>query len=1350
MIRHLDDRADAARRRAGDARGAAKEAPTRRRRGGRLLGCGLLLLAAPAAGSGGGPWEAELSAGQRAWVEETLAAMTLEEKAAQMIMVAETGFPRNPRSQTALDLVQSVRDVGVGGVILMRSEESTIPGLLNGLQEAARVPLLVAMDMERGLSFRVARGSVDLPFAMAVGATGSEDAARFVGEVTAREGRALGIHWAFAPVVDVNNNPDNPVINIRSFGEDPERVGRLGAAFIEGARGGGLMTSAKHFPGHGDTAVDSHKDLPVIGGDRRRLERVEWPPFRAAIAAGVDSIMVGHIAMSGLDGSGRPATLSPSLNEEILRGEMGFGGLIVTDAMDMDGVGEAWVGEATVDAVRAGADLILMPPDLRVALQSLVRGVEEGLLTEQRLERSVRRILEAKARLGLHENALVDAEAGALEVGRPEDIERAREIFEASVTLVRNEGGVLPLAAERPLRILHLVVPGDEGLPGSEFRARRIDVTTIAPGGEITAARADEIVGSVRGFTHALVSAGYYREPVSESVRRLLQRLAATDVPLIVASFGDPYILRDLPEAAAYLCTFGTSEGSRRAAAPAIFGEIDVRGRLPVTLSEKHALGHGIELPRRAMGLASAAPEEAGFRPHGLDDLDRMLDRFVAEGAFPGGVIAVGHRGRLVHLHPFGRLAYGEDAAPVEADTIYDLASLTKVVATTTMAMILVDEGRLDLDRKVQDYLPLFKGPGKEAVTVRHLLTHRSGIDWWAPLYEELEGSKAYLERVQAMDLVFEPGAEYLYSDLGIILLGEILERVAGQPLEDFVQERVFRPLAMTDTVYRPGEDLLERVAPTEIDAWRGRLVRGEVHDENAFALGGVAPHAGLFSTAGDLARFCQMLLNGGVLEHRRIVSRATVELFTRRAGTDDSMRALGWDTKSPDKSSAGSFFSSRSFGHTGFTGTSIWIDPERELFVVLLTNRVHPTRDNQLIREARPAVADAAVLALAEDGIVRVGLDRIAAGEDLGLRGKRLGLIVHAASVAVDGRHAVDVLREAGLDVVRLLTPEHGLSSRAAAGEEVASGADPVSGLPVVSLYGAHRKPLPEDLEGLDALVFDLQGGGVRFYTYVSTMMLALEAAAEAGLEFVVLDRPNPLGGERVEGPVSAPRELVPASFVNMAPGPMVHGLTLGEMARFVNRGLPKPARLQVVTMKGWERRMTWADTRRPWVPPSPNLRSSEAAIAYPGVCLLEATNVSPGRGTDAPFLVLGAPWLRPADIRVSVPGFELEPAQFTPVASPAAPDPRYLDQECRGVRVSVTDPGSAHSYRLGVELLTALRKRPEFEWNEDGAALTRLVGTTRLLEDLRTGLTAEQIVASDAAVHEAWRRERKPALLY
>ncbi|MFQ5348870.1 MAG: exo-beta-N-acetylmuramidase NamZ domain-containing protein, partial [Thermoanaerobaculia bacterium] len=580
---------------------------------------------------------------------------------------------------------------------------------------------------------------------------------------------------------------------------------------------------------------------------------------------------------------------------------------------------------------------------------------------------------------------------------------------------------------------------------------------------------------------------------------------------------------------------------------------------------------------------------------------------------------------------------------------------------------------------------------------------------------------------------------------------------------------------------------------------------------ENAFALGGIAPHAGLFGTAGDLARFAQMMLNGGVLEHRRIVSRRIVESFTRRVGLPGSSRALGWDTKSAEGySSAGTRFSPASFGHTGFTGTSIWIDPERQLFVILLTNRVHPTRDNKLIRDVRPAVADAVVRALerpmateppaepsppdvpppsaappppaehppsaeptppaeptplaervtpaapepqvekAPPAPVQVGLERLAAGHASWLEGKRLGLVVHRASVTLDGDHAIDVVRQAGLDVVRLFTPEHGLRGEAAAGEPVTEGHDPASGLPVVSLYGERKKPSPEDLAGLDALVFDLQGAGVRFYTYVSTLILCLEAAAEAGIEFVVLDRPNPLGGDRVEGPVSAPRDRVPASFVNLAPGPLVHGLTPGEMARQVNSGLSRPARLRVVRMSGWQRWMTWADTGRPWVRPSPNLRSAEAALAYPGTALLEATNLAEGRGTDVPFLLVGAPWLEPEDVRISAPGFALDPARFTPRTSPAAPKPKHLDQPCSGHRVRVTDRAAAQPYRLGLELLAALSRHPEFVWRGKGAALTWLLGTDKVGEQFDRDLTVAEILASDRADHEAWRTTRQASLLY
>lgn len=383
--------------------------------------------------------------------------------------------------------------------------------------------------------------------------------------------------------------------------------------------------------------------------------------------------------------------------------------------------------------------------------------------------------------------------------------------------------------------------------------------------------------------------------------------------------------------------------------------------------------------------------------------------------------------------------------------------------------------------------------------------------------------------------------------------------------------------------------------------------------------------------------------------------------------------------------------------------------------------------------------------------GAVEVGLERLA-GESR-LRGRRVGLVAHGASVTVDGRHAIDVMRGLGIDVRRLFAPEHGLRGRAAAGKRVESGVDEASRLPVVSLYGAKNRPEPADLAALDVLVFDLQDAGVRFYTYSSTMLLCLEAAAEAGLEFVVLDRPNPLGGERVAGPLSDPPELVPRTLVNTAPGPLVHGLTAGELARFANARRQRPARLDVVAMAGWRRDMTWAATGRPWPVPSPNLRSAEAALAYPGTCLVEGTNVSEGRGSQAPFLLIGAPWLDPAALAraVAAPGFALEPARFTPEPSEAAPEPKHRGEPCAAVRVQVTDPGAAAPYALGVALLRALKDHhPEFAWRGDGSGFDRLVGTRRLRAAIDRGDAVAAILAADAAAHEAFRRERREALLY
>ena len=413
------------------------------------------------------------------------------------------------------------------------------------------------------------------------------------------------------------------------------------------------------------------------------------------------------------------------------------------------------------------------------------------------------------------------------------------------------------------------------------------------------------------------------------------------------------------------------------------------------------------------------------------------------------------------------------------------------------------------------------------------------------------------------------------------------------------------------------------------------------------------------------------------------------------------------------------------------------------------MTGSNPPTSDGA--KEPPKKAAGPHTAAAGKSGPLQVGLDVVDTENPPRFKGKKVGLVVNGASVTGDLRWAGDVLLKQGVEVVRLFTPEHGLTIRAADGAEVADSKHERTGLPIVSLYGKKKKPAPEDLAGLDVLVVDLQDAGVRFYTYMSTLLLCLEAAADAGIDIVVLDRPNPLGGERVEGPMPD-REAVPASFVNMAPGPLVHGLTMGEMARFANGARSKPAKLTVVAMKGWTRAMTWADTGRKWIAPSPNLRDAEAALVYPGVALLEATNVSEGRGTETPFLLLGAPWVKSAELASAAlaPGYTLEATMFTPQASESAPDPKHKGVECAGVRVHVADPSAARPYALGVALLRALRGQEGFEWRDQGAALDRLVGTRKLRAALEKGDSVDAIVQADAAAIEAFKEKRKPSLLY
>ena len=926
---------------------------------------------------------ADSNANER-WVRETLAKMTLDQKLGQLLVVYYYGGFTQADSPEHRELVRDVEQLHVGGFIL--KTEVTPTGLsfsqayptailANDLQRRAAIPLLVAADFERGTAMRLDEGT-SFPHAMAVAATGRPADAYAMGRITAIEARAVGVNWVLAPDADVNSNPANPIINTRSFGEDPARVSEFVAAFVRGVEENGALASAKHFPGHGDTAVDSHLALPTVTADRAELDRVDLAPFRAAIAAGTSTIMTGHLAVLALDPDPNvPASLSPLITTDLLRKTMGFHGLIVTDAMDMAGVTAIYPpGEAAVRAVLAGADVLLIPPTPDAALAGLREAVATKRIPMSRIDDAVTNILRAKAHLNLETQRLVNLDDISMTVGKPEFERTAQDIADRGVTLLTDTQHALPLDSTRPLRVLLLIASGDpDPNPAPDFEQEirpRVDSLQVVRADTRFSSAAQIKLPPASSYDVAIAAVlvrvadrkGSIGLPDDEA--SLVNALLGAGKPAIVACFGSPYLESRFPNAKTWIAAFSTADVAQRAVARAIFGQVAIGGRLPVTIPGGAALGAGIDVAANPMTLA---PADAAMNTK-LAAAYAALDAAVADRAFPGGVLAVGYQGQLA-VHAFGRQTYDAKSPAVTADTMYDAASLTKSVVTTTLVAMLSEAGQLDLDAPVARYIPEWAtGPQPEwraRVTLRHLLTHTSGLPAHEDFYKTVKAPQEMMAAICAVPLAYEPGTQSVYSDLGFILLGEIVQRVTGRPLDELARERIFDPLGMAHTMYRPPAALLSDIAPTELDTtWRKRLIHGEVHDENAFAIGGVAGHAGMFASAPDLAAFCQMLLNGGIYAQRRMLSRATIAEFTTPAPLAPATRTLGWMLPTAD-SASGHFFSPGTFGHLGFTGTSIWIDPSRDLFVVLLTNRVYPTRDNEKIVQVRPAVHDAILAGL-------------------------------------------------------------------------------------------------------------------------------------------------------------------------------------------------------------------------------------------------------------------------------------------------------------------------------------------------------------------------------------------------
>lgn len=793
-----------------------------------------------------------------------------------------------------------------------------------------------------------------------------------------------------------------------------------------------------------------------------------------------------------------------------------------------------------------------------------------------------------------------------------------------------------------------------------------------------------------------------------------------------------------------------------------------------------------------AQGLLVASPKSVGIQPEKLQLIDREIEREIAAKNLPGAVVLVGRRNRIVYKKAFGNRAVMPSVEKMTVDTIFDVASLTKPVATATAIMILIERGKLRLSDTVGAFIPEIKDERAKQVTIQQLLTHTSGYAADFDLSKRWSGYDAMLQELYEEKLRNAPGTRFVYSDIGFIVLGEIVRRIAEKDgcksdcFENFVYENVFKPLGMKDSKFFHLNDAskpLNRIAPTEMfkgqqsylgskfegeEALGNRILRGEVHDPTAWRMGGVAGHAGLFSTADDLALFCQMILNGGILNGKRILSPTTISKWIQPQVVSESgaTRALGWDMNSSFSANRGDIFPLGSFGHTGFTGTSIWIDPISETFVIFLSNRVHPDGKGnvtplrakistivasaiedltpQKIREAE-ANYFAAVAAQIENfksrasqertaeqpqtTVVLNGIDVLEKENFKPLEGLRIGLVTNQTGRNLQGKSTIDVLFEAkNLKLVALFSPEHGIRGELDQ-EKIPDTVDEKTGLPIYSLYGETRRPKQEQLKDLDAIVFDIQDIGTRFYTYISTLLYVMEEAAKAGKTVFVLDRPNPINGLDVEGPIADADKL---SFVVPHTLPIRHGMTVGEIAQMFNAERKIGAKLQVIKMQGWTRSMWFDETSQAWINPSPNMRSLTQATLYPGIGLLETTNLSVGRGTDSPFEIIGAPWIDARRLALylnqrNLPGVRFVPIQFTPKSSV------FKDEKCNGIRIIITNRSLFRPVRVGIEIAVALRRLFPSDWKFEN--YNRLLANKEIFE---------KIVSTDSPeeIERAWQK--------
>ncbi len=921
------------------------------------------------------------------WVKQVTDAMTFDEKLGQLIVL-------RAHSNLGDDHVASVealiKQYKVGGLCFFQGTPEKQAELTNRYQRLSKIPLMISMDAEWGLSMRLKETCIIYPRQLMLGAIQDNTLIYRFGRQVATECRRLGVHVNFAPDADVNNNPKNPVINDRSFGENKENVATKAFMYMRGMQDNGVLACAKHFPGHGDTDADSHLDLPLITHDMARLNALEMMPFRVLAQAGVGSMMAAHLQIPAIDNTANlPTSLSHKAVTDILRKQLGFDGIIFTDGLEMKGVTKYYNGgDVEAMSIAAGNDVLLLPESVSNAIEKIKKYMKEGKIDSLEIEKSVHRVLKAKYQLNLTTPQTIDLNGLRYDLNDPYAQGLKRELIQNALTVVRNEDSLLPFRRYQPEKMVSLAL----GASSQTAFQQQFRFSAYTPQYQVgktisetykrdflaQTVNAETIIVSLHGMEpKAATDFG-----LSTDMINFVNQIATTKKVVLIV-FGNPYALKyfDSPNIKTILECYNEDKMTQELAAQGLFGAFEFKGKLPVTASERIKSGYGYVTPKRdILEWNLDSPEAVGMDSKKLNQIDNIANDLIAAGAAPSCQILVARNGKVVYHKAFGYKTY-EKTEPATLDDLYDLASITKVAATTVSLMHLADAGKFDINQKMSTYLPLLRGSNKENLLLKNILIHEAGLKDWIAFYKETldksgKPSTKYYSTTQS-DGFFTPVAnhlfmrndyvdsmkrqivlsplrentQYKYSDLGMILMADVIRNITGKTLDQYATEHFYRPLGMSQTLFNPTTRFSEsQIAPTERDTYfRHADVRGSVHDMGAAMLGGVSGHAGLFSTTSDLVKLCQMLLNGGTYDGMRLLEANTVKMWTQRFG-GSTRRGLGWDMKETGAGKTENmspYASLNTFGHTGFTGNAAYIDPDKQLIYIFLSNRTFPTMEN-------------------------------------------------------------------------------------------------------------------------------------------------------------------------------------------------------------------------------------------------------------------------------------------------------------------------------------------------------------------------------------------------------------------